>query len=145
MLADLAAGHTAKGPVAAMPAFAAAYGEAPEGAACGYVRLRPVLRAFLPKLQAFVDNVIAEDDSSIVPLARSAFDSLSAFANDPTLPDITLATTQRWMPGDARMESIVSMPLADLHAAIYALYPRHGPASEIIGTGGASVARGGGN
>ncbi|MBR4190863.1 MAG: hypothetical protein IKQ55_13005 [Kiritimatiellae bacterium] len=136
VLADLAAGHTAKGPVAAMPAFAAAYGEAPEGAACGYVRLRPVLRAFLPKLQAFVDNVIAEDDSSIVPLARSAFDSLSAFANDPTLPDITLGTTQRWMPGDARLESIVSMPLADFHVAIDALYPRHGPASEIIGTRG---------
>ena len=134
VLADLAAGHTAKGPVAAMPAFAAAYGEAPEGAACGYVRLRSALRAILPKLQAFVDNVIAEDDPGIVPIARSAFDSLSAFANDPGLPDITLATTQRWIPGDARMESIVSMPLADLHAAIYALYPRHGPASEIIGT-----------
>ena len=135
VLADLAAGHTAKGPVAAMPAFAAAYGEAPEGAACGYVRLRPALRAILPKLQAFV-CMIAEDDPGIVPIARSAFDSLSAFANDPTLPDITLATTQRWIPEGARMESIVSMPLADLHAAIYALYPRHGPASEIIGTRG---------
>ncbi len=139
VLADLAAGHTAKGPVAAMPAFAAAYGEAPEGAACGYVRLRPALRAILPKLQAFVDNVIAEDDSSIVPLARSAFDSLSAFANDPALPDITLATTQRWMPGDARMESIVSMPLADFHVAIDAI----SKAAIAVRTGVAGVAHSG--
>lgn len=139
VLADLAAGHTAKGPVAAMPAFAAAYGEAPEGAACGYVRLRPALRAFLPKLQAFVDNVIAEDDSSIVPLARSAFDSLSAFANDPTLPDITLATTQRWIPEGARMESIVSMPLADFHVAIDAI----SKAAIAVRTGVAGVAHSG--
>ena len=121
VLADLAAGHTAKGPVAAMPAFAAAYGKAPEGAACGYVRLRPALRAILPKLQTFVDSGIAEDDPSIVPIARSAFDSLSAFANDPALPDITLASTQRWLPEGARLESVVSVPLADFHAAIDAI------------------------
>lgn len=133
VLADLAAGHTAKGPVAAMPAFAAAYGEAPEGAACGYVRLRPLLRAVLPKLQAFVDNVIAEDAPGIVPIARSAFDSLSAFANDPSFPDITLASTQRWLPEGNRLESIVSMPMADLHAAIDAVVACHRRACEIIG------------
>lgn len=121
VLADLAAGHTAKGPVAAMPAFAAAYGEAPDGAACGYVRLRPLLRAVLPRLRAFVENVIAEDEPGIVPVTRSAVDSLSAFANDPALPDITLASTQRWLPEGARLESVVSVPLADFHAAIDAI------------------------
>jgi hypothetical protein len=104
-----------------MPSFAAAYGEAPDGAACGYVRLRPLLRAVLPRLRAFVDNVIAEDEPGIVPVARGAFDSLSAFANAPALPDITLASTQRWLPEGAWQESVVSMPLADLHAAIDAI------------------------
>ncbi len=139
VLADLAAGHTAKGPVAAMPAFAAAYGEAPEGAACGYVRLRPVFRAVLPKLQAFV-CMIAEDETGIVPATAAALAGVAtAFANDPALPDITLASTQRWMPGDARMESIVSMPLADFHVAIDAI----SKAAIAVRTGVAGVAHSG--
>lgn len=139
VLADLAAGHTAKGPVAEMPAFAAAYGEAPEGAACGYVRLRPALRAVLPKLQAFV-CMIAEDETGIVPATAAALAGVAtAFANDPTLPDITLATTQRWIPGDARLESIVSMPLADFHVAIDAI----SKAAIAVRTGVAGVAHSG--
>ena len=139
VIADLAAGHTAKGPVAAMPSFAAAYGEAPEGAACGYVRLRPALRAVLPKLQAFV-CMIAEDETGIVPATAAAHAGVAtAFANDPALPDITLASTQRWIPEGARMESIVSMPLADFHVAIDAI----SKAAIAVRTGVAGVAHSG--
>lgn len=117
VLADLAAGHTAKGPVAAMPAFAAAYGDAPEGAACGYVRLRPALRAILPLLKSFVKAVAEDDPAAVEPFLAG----LSAFAADPDLPDITLAYSQRWIPEGARMENVVSMPLADLHSVAHAI------------------------
>ncbi len=136
VLADLAAGHTAKGPVAAMPAFAAAYGEAPEGAACGYVRLRPALRAILPALRNLM-RAMGTDEIELKDLVNPVSFALSLDGH-PYLPDITLASTQRWMPEDARMESIVSMPLSDLHAAIDAVVTCHRRACEIIGAHGAA-------
>ncbi len=115
VLADLAAGKTAKAPVAAMPAFAAAYGDAPAGASCGFVRLRPALRAILPRLEAFVQTVAGDDADDAVALFP---EGLSAFASDPDLPEMTLAFSQRWNPDGGRLESVASMPLADLHAAL---------------------------
>lgn len=118
VLADLAAGQTAKGPVNAMPAFATAYGEAPEGASCGFVRLRPALRAILPRLEALVQAVAGDDAGEVAELFP---EGLSSFAADPDLPEMTLAFSQRWNPDGGRLESVVSMPLADLRAAIDAI------------------------
>ncbi len=115
VLAELAAGKTAKGPVAAMPAFAAAYGPAPAGASCGFVRLRPALRAILPRLEALLETLAGDDADEAAELLP---EGLSAFAANPDLPEMTLAVVQRWNPDGGRLESVVSMPLADLHAAI---------------------------
>ncbi|MBR3582239.1 MAG: hypothetical protein IKO01_02195 [Kiritimatiellae bacterium] len=136
VLADLAAGHTAKGPVAAMPSFAAAYGEAPEGAACGYVRLRPALRAILPALRNLM-RAMGADEIELKDLVNPVSFALSLDGH-PYLPDVTLASTQRWLPDGNRLESIVSMPLADLHAAIDAVVTCHRRACEIIGAHGAA-------
>ena len=117
LLDELAAGKTGKGPVASMPAFADAYGDAPADAACGFVRLRPALRALLPRIKAFAEAV-GDDGSAFDPAFSNA---ISAFASAPGLPDITLALSQRWIPGDGRFSTVLSVPLADLHAAMAAI------------------------
>ena len=116
VLADLAAGHTAKVPVAAMSPFAGAYGDAPDGAACGYVRLRPLLSSVLPALRNLMQTMGADDIGleDLFPLAPFALSR----DGDSALPDITLASTQRWIPDASRLETTVSLTLSDLHAAI---------------------------
>jgi hypothetical protein len=106
VLADLAAGATLKGPVATMPAFEEAYGEAPADASCGFLRLGMLFRSILPRLEALA-NAVDEDGID--------FGGVLA---DAAIPDITLAITQRWISGGDRLDTVVSMPLADIHAIV---------------------------
>lgn len=109
VLADLSAGETAKGPVSTMPAFAEAFGEMPADASCGYIRLGTVLRAVLSRLEALA-GAAGEDGIDF-----------GGFIADSDIPDVTLATAQRWIPAGGRLDTTVSMPLADLHAAVDAI------------------------
>lgn len=120
VLHELDAGTSAKGPVAAMPAFAEAYGEAPADASCGFVRLCPLFRILLSRMETFA-RTVGDHDCHNVSNALAAFDAL------PALPELTVATTQRWIPDGNRLETVVSMPLTDLHSvarAILALQSR---------------------
>ena len=80
---------------------------------------------------------VGADEIELKDLVNPVSFSLSLDGH-PYLPDITLASTQRWIPEGNRMESIVSMPLSDLHAAIDAVVTCHRRACEIIGAHGAA-------
>lgn len=135
VIADLAAGETARAPVAEMPAFAGAYGATPPaGAAAAFVQLVPALRTVLSAIKARVDELDAEekaldaaegkepeaddeDDDDIFP----AWVTVMLDAAD--LPDCPIAVTERYDGETRRLEGSLVVPLADLRALHERLAP----------------------
>jgi hypothetical protein len=135
VIADLAAGETARAPVAEMPAFAKAYGATPPaGAAVAFVQLVPAVRTVFNAIKARVDELDAEekaldaaegkepdadgeDDDEIFPAW------VSAMLDAADLPDCPIAVTERYDGETRRLEGSLVVPLADLRALHERLAP----------------------
>ena len=118
VLADLAAGTTSRGPVTSMPAFVAAFGDAPGDAAAGYIRIMPLLRTLVPAVRDRVEELVrtyGDDDDDPDGIFPPQLDEFLAATEGL---DGTIAGIQQWIPGENRLACTFSVAVSDLRAAI---------------------------
>jgi hypothetical protein len=114
VLAVLAAGKTSRGPLTALPAFSETAGEVSPNAAAGYIRFRPLLQNLLPAARNLL-QATAEKWS----MDTSGFPSDGEFDSTLSkLPEVTLAHSCAWLPGENRLSTTITIPLADVKAVI---------------------------
>ncbi len=114
--------------LAALPAFAEAYGPADPAAATAYIRPVPALRAVLQAARARFNALAARERAADAAEARDPtipydtwFDRFPAplhtlLSCTENLPPLTLAATERPLPGTTRVVTTLSLPLSNLHA-----------------------------
>jgi hypothetical protein len=114
LLATLSAGKSLRGPLTALPAFSETAGDAPRNAATGYIRFRPLLKNLLPAARNFL-QATAEEWSMDTTGFPSADEFDSTLSN---LPEVTLAHSCAWIPGENRLSTTITIPFGDVQAAI---------------------------
>lgn len=118
VLADLAAGTTSRGPVTSMPAFVAAFGDAPGDAAAVYIRIMPLLRTLVPAVRDRVGELVrtyGDDDDDPDGIFPPELDDFLASTEGL---DGTIAGIQQWIPGENRLACTFSVAISDFRAAV---------------------------